>query len=79
MTSVTIVTCHVSRRSLPGSTAGVEDSVFAPDWLLAQLAEYFSPWLPPAQLQAFTQEAAYTFSWRPGFRVSRLIISANEC
>ena len=61
--------CNVSRRSLPGSTAGVEDSVFAPDWLLAQLAEYFSPWLPPAQLQAFTQEAAYTFSWRPGFRV----------
>lgn len=52
----------------PGSTAGVDDS-YAPDWLLTQLSQYFSSWLPQPQLDSFTQSAAYTYSWIPGFRV----------
>jgi len=54
---------------IAGSTAGVEGDQFSPDWLLSELSEYFSAWLPGPQLESFRQDAAYTFSWVPGLRV----------
>jgi len=53
---------------LPGSTAGV-DASFNPDWLLSELSEYFSQWLPEEQLDTFREMAAYSYKYRPGFRV----------
>jgi len=53
---------------IPGSTAGVNEE-YQPDWLLSQLSEYFSAWLPQPQLDSFTEIAGYTYSWIPGFRV----------
>ena len=47
----------------------MEGDQFSPDWLLAELAELFSAWLPGPQVESFRQEAAYTFSWLPGLRV----------
>ena len=41
--------------SIPGSTAGVEGDQFSPDWLLSELSEYFSVWLPAPQLESFRQ------------------------
>ena len=48
------------------------DDSFAPDWLLSQLSEYFSPWLPQAQLDTFRQFGGYSYVWRPGFRLVSL-------
>ena len=48
------------------------DSSFAPDWLLSELAEYFSSWLPQPQLDTFAQFGGYSYTWRPGFRVISL-------
>ena len=41
--------------SIAGSTAGVEGDQFSPDWLLSELSEYFSAWLPGPQLESFRQ------------------------
>jgi len=56
---------------LPGSTSGVEGSEHSPGWLLDELSEYYSTWLPQEQLEMFRQTAAYSFQPpdRPGFRI----------
>ena len=36
--------------SLPGSTSGVEGSEHSPGWLLDELSEYYSTWLPQEQV-----------------------------
>ena len=36
--------------SLPGSTSGVEGSEHSPGWLLDELSDYYSTWLPQEQV-----------------------------
>jgi len=53
---------------IPGSTAGV-DATWNPDWLLSELSEYYAAWLPEEQLATFRETAAYSYLYRPGFRI----------
>jgi len=54
---------------LPGTTSGVNQTEFSPDWLLSELSEYFTDWLPEDQLESFKRTAAYSVLHRPGFRI----------
>ena len=41
---------HEYLSSLPGSTSGVEGSEHSPGWLLDELSDYYSTWLPQEQV-----------------------------
>merc|ERR1719347_314338 len=54
---------------LPGTTTGVADTDFDPDWLLSEMSSYFMNWLPEEQVQQFREFAGYSFLLREGFRI----------
>jgi len=57
---------------LPGTTSGVADTEFDPDWLLSEMSTYFANWLPEEQVQQFREFAGYSLLLREGFRIISL-------
>ena len=66
--------------SIPGSTTGVGDT-WTPDWLLSELGDYYASWIPEEQTESFQDMAAYSYLYKPGFRIisfpSPLCLSYN--
>ena len=54
--------------SIPGSTTGVGDT-WTPDWLLSELGDYYASWIPEEQTESFQDMAAYSYLYKPGFRI----------
>ena len=54
---------------MPAPTTTGDHDVWSPVWLLSELAEYYSSWLPQEHLATFRDRAAYNYLYREGFRV----------